>query len=68
VPVQRGFRDYWNRQARVLLLDPRAEIAPYLNQSLIRNWLDYRGDTWNRYGVKLWLVASLEIWLRVNRK
>jgi asparagine synthase (glutamine-hydrolysing) len=68
VPVQRGFRDYWNRQARVLLLDPRAEIAPYLNQALIRNWLDYRGDTWNRYGVKLWLIASLEIWLRVNRK
>jgi asparagine synthase (glutamine-hydrolysing) len=68
VPVQKGFRDYWNRQARLLLLDPQAAIAPYLNQALIRNWLDYKGDTWNRYGVKLWLLTSLEIWLRVNRK
>jgi len=67
VPVQLGFRKFWQRQARALLLSRKAAIAPYLNQSLIRNWLDYRGDTWNRYGVKLWLLVSLEIWLQVNR-
>lgn len=67
VPVQLGFRNSWNRQARALLLDRRAAIAPYLNQSLIRDWLNYQGDTWSRYGVKLWLLASLEIWLRVNQ-
>jgi asparagine synthase (glutamine-hydrolysing) len=67
VPVQLGFRKFWQRQARALLLSRQAAIAPYLNQSLIRNWLDYRGDTWNRYGVKLWLLVSLEIWLQVNR-
>ena len=67
VPVQLGFREYWHREARALLLDKQAAIAPYLNQSLIRNWLDYRGDTWSRYGVKLWLLTSLEIWLQVNR-
>ncbi len=68
VPVQLGFREYWNREARALLLNPPAAIAPYLNQSLMRDWLDYRGDTWQRYGIKLWLLASLEIWLQVNRR
>ena len=64
VPVQRGFREHWNRQARSLLLSRRAAIAPYLNQTLIRQWLDYKGDTWGRYGVKLWLLVSLEYWLQ----
>ncbi|MEC4815337.1 MAG: asparagine synthase-related protein [Scytonema sp. PMC 1069.18] len=68
VPVQLGFRKYWQREARDLLLSRHAAISPYLNQSLIRNWLNYQGDTWNRYGVKLWLLVSLEIWLQVNKK
>ena len=68
VPVQLGFKKYWQREARELLLNRQAAIAAYLNQSLIRNWLDYRGDTWQRYGVKLWLLVSLEIWLQVNGK
>jgi asparagine synthase (glutamine-hydrolysing) len=68
VLVQLGFQKYWQREARALLLNRQAEIAPYLNQSLIREWLNYRGDTWRRYGVKLWLLVSLEIWLQVNKK
>ncbi|NMG21448.1 asparagine synthetase B family protein [Brasilonema bromeliae] len=68
VPVQLGFRKYWQREARNLLLSRNAAIAPYLNQSLIRDWLNFQGDTWSRYGVKLWLLVSLEIWLRVNQK
>ncbi len=68
VPVQIGFQKQWQHEARSLLLSRRAAIAPYLNQSLIRDWLDFRGDTWRRYGVKLWLLASLEIWLQVNQK
>ncbi|XGV95267.1 MAG: asparagine synthetase B [Leptolyngbya sp. BL-A-14] len=67
VPVQRGFREHWQRQARSLLLSRQAAIAPYLNQTLIRDWLDYTGDTWGRYGVKLWLLVSLEYWLQGRR-
>lgn len=66
VPVQLGFRQHWNAAARALLLNRRAAIAPYLNQKLIRQWLDYQGDVWGRYGVKLWLLVSLEYWLRAN--
>ncbi|MCC5633370.1 7-cyano-7-deazaguanine synthase [Nostoc sphaeroides CHAB 2801] len=68
VPVQLGFRKYWQQEARDLLLNRHAAIAPYFNQLPIRNWLNYQGDTWSRYGVKLWLLVSLEIWLQVNRK
>ena len=68
VPVQYFFREYWQRQAKGLLLSRKARIKPYLNQDLIRDWLNYQGDLWGRYGAKLWLLVSLEIWLRVNKK
>ncbi|MDY6938145.1 MAG: asparagine synthase-related protein [Cyanobacteriota bacterium] len=68
VPVQLGFRKYWQRQARALLLNRKAAIAPYLDRTSIREWLSYRGDTWRRYGAKLWLLVSLEIWLQGNGK
>jgi asparagine synthase (glutamine-hydrolysing) len=67
VPVYIGFKDYWNRQARGLLLNKRAAIAPYINPGLVKNWLDYRGDAWGRYGAKLWLLASLEYWLKSHQ-
>lgn len=66
VPVQLWFRKYWQRQARALLLSRRARSRELLNQELIRDWLDYRGDTWGRYGVKLWLLVSLELWLQAQ--
>ena len=62
------FRTIWRQKARDLLLSRDAAIAPYLNQSLIREWLDYRGQMWSRYGVLLWLLVSLEVWLQVNRE
>jgi asparagine synthase (glutamine-hydrolysing) len=68
VPVQLGFRKYWHRQAKSLLLSRRALIAPYINQDLIREWLSFHGDVWGRYGVKLWLLVSLELWLQANSR
>ena len=66
VPVQLGFLKYWHRQAASMLLSRRALISPYINQELIKEWLSFRGDVWGRYGVKLWLLVSLEVWLQVN--
>jgi asparagine synthase (glutamine-hydrolysing) len=67
VPVQLWFRKRWRRRARALLLSRRSRIRDYLDQNVIRDWLDYRGDTWSRYGVKLWLLVSLELWLRSHQ-
>ena len=68
VPVQLGFRKYWHREARKLLLSRKSEISAYINQDILREWLDFKGDVWGRYGIKLWLLVSLEIWLQVNKK
>lgn len=66
VPVQGWFRQELKDYARDLLLDRRARTRPYLNTETVRQWLDYRGSVWPRYGVKLWLLLTLEIWLRVQ--
>ncbi|MEM9220229.1 MAG: asparagine synthase-related protein [Cyanobacteria bacterium P01_F01_bin.150] len=66
VPVKYGFRHLWQREAKALLLSRNAAIAPYLNQTLIRQWLNYEQDIWGRFGAKLWLLSSLELWLRAN--
>ncbi len=67
VPVQLWFRAYWRKQARALLTHRRARIREFLNPAVVDDWLNYRGDTWSRYGVKLWLLVSLEFWLRAVR-
>lgn len=67
VPVQLGFKKYWQQEARKLLLNKNSQISSYINREILRNWLDFQGDTWRRYGVKLWLLVSLEIWLQVNK-
>lgn len=66
--MQQWFLTHWKRQARSLLLSRKAAIAPYLNQDLIRDWLNYRGEVFPRYGLKLWLLVTLETWLQVNRR
>lgn len=66
VPVHRGFQEHWQRAARHLLCAKNAQIAPYVQSATVQNWLSYRNDPWHRYGVKLWLLTSLEIWLQQN--
>ncbi|MEA5621282.1 asparagine synthetase B family protein [Cronbergia sp. UHCC 0137] len=66
VPVQLGFRKYWQREAKRLLLNKNSAISLYLNQELLNQWLKFEGDVWGRYGVKLWLLVSLEVWLQRN--
>jgi asparagine synthase (glutamine-hydrolysing) len=64
VPVQAWFRKDLRGYARAMLLARNARTRPYLNQAVVREWLDYRGGLWPRHGVKLWLLLTLEVWLR----
>lgn len=66
VPVQLWFRTQWNAQAKDLLLSRSTRLTRYLEKDVIKEWCNYTGDVWGRYGVKLWLVCALELWLRVN--
>lgn len=68
VPVQRWFRERWRRRAAGLLLSRGARTRRFLEQGVVRDWLDYRGDVWARYGVKLWLLVSLELWLQTHER
>lgn len=66
VPVQGWFRNELKGFARAHLLHRQSRIRPYLNQDLIREWLDYKGCLFPRHGVKLWLLLTLELWLRAQ--
>jgi asparagine synthase (glutamine-hydrolysing) len=66
VPVQRWFRRELRRYAAGMLLSRSARTRPYLNREPVREWLAYRGSLWPRHGVKLWLLLTLEAWLRAQ--
>ena len=66
VPVQKWFQKDLRSYAKHMLLGRHARIGGYLDQKLIREWLEYRSGPWPRQGVKLWLVLALEIWLRAQ--
>ena len=51
---------------RVLLLERGARTGPWLNRRVIEEWINYRGELWPRHGRKLWLVLTLEVWLRTQ--
>ena len=66
---QLGLQEIPSSDGTVVMEMPVDErVRRYLNQEIIREWLDYRGDLWSRYGVKLWLVVSLELWLQARAK
>ena len=66
VPVQSWFARDLRPMARSLLLGRRARIRPYLDQAVVREWLEVRPRQRPRAGVKLWLLLTLELWLRAN--
>lgn len=68
VPVQAWFRKEFRQYARDMLLSQHSRTSPYLNAKTVQEWLAYRGDIWPRHGRKLWLLLSLEIWLRAQEQ
>lgn len=67
VPVQAWFRRDLKKFASEMLLGRDARIRPYIETSVIKNWLAYRDNLFPRHGVKLWLLLTLEVWLRENQ-
>ena len=66
VPVQKWFKSELQKPARALLLSRRARLRPYVEQNLLKEWLDYRPMPFNRHGVRIWLLLTLELWLEEN--
>ncbi len=66
VPVQKWFQQELQKPARAKLLSKNARLRPFLEQNLLKQWLDYAPQPFPRQGVKLWLVLTLELWLERN--
>jgi asparagine synthase (glutamine-hydrolysing) len=64
VPVQGWFQNELRAYARDLLLDRQARTRAWFDPRTVRHWLDTPREP--RRGVKLWLLLTMELWLRVN--
>ena len=66
VPVRHWFRYELRGYATRMLLGRDARTRDYVEAGVIREWLRYEGGLWPRHGIKLWLLLTLEEWLRAN--
>jgi asparagine synthase (glutamine-hydrolysing) len=64
VPVQHWLRGPLSDLTHDLLFGSTAQARGLFQQSTIRAWLNGEGLLWNRHGANLWLVLTLELWLR----
>jgi len=64
VPVQAWFQNELRAYARAMLLDRNARTRPYLDPRTVKHWLDTPKEP--RRGVRIWLLLTMEVWLRVN--
>jgi asparagine synthase (glutamine-hydrolysing) len=64
VPVQAWLRGPLRDLAADLLLGPAARARGLFQPATIQTWLRGEGLLWPRQGTLLWLVLTLELWLR----
>jgi asparagine synthase (glutamine-hydrolysing) len=64
VPVQHWLRGPLRSLAHDLLLSRRARERELLRPEIINQWMNGEAAVWPRQGGKLWLVLTLELWLR----
>lgn len=64
VPVQQWLRGPLRDLAGDLLLGPRAQERGLIRGDTVRFWMRGDGSLLPRQGGKLWLVLTLELWLR----
>lgn len=64
VPVQAWFQNELRPYARAMLLDRKARTRPYFDPRTVKEWLDTPKTP--KRGVKIWLLLTMEVWLRAN--
>jgi asparagine synthase (glutamine-hydrolysing) len=64
VPVQAWFQNELRPYARAMLLDRNARTRPYFDPRTVKAWLDTPKVP--KRGVKIWLLLTMEVWLRAN--
>ena len=64
VPVQHWLHGPLHDLAADLLLGPQARSRGLFRADTLQAWLRGEGLLWPRQGVLLWIVLTLELWLR----
>lgn len=64
VPVQHWLRGPLRELAADTLLSPRARARGLFQTKTIQAWMDGKGMVWPRQGIALWMLVTLELWLR----
>ncbi len=64
VPVQHWLRGPLRDLAADTLLGPRARARGLFQPATIQAWLRGEGMAWPRQGIALWMLVTLELWLR----
>ncbi|WP_298403492.1 asparagine synthase-related protein [uncultured Chloroflexus sp.] len=64
VPVQHWLRGPLRDLAADTLLSPRARARGLFQTKTIQAWMDGKGMVWPRQGIALWMLVTLELWLR----
>lgn len=64
VPVQHWLRGPLRELAADTLLSPRARARGLFQTNTIQAWMAGKGMVWPRQGIALWMLVTLELWLR----
>ncbi len=65
VPLDRSLSDQIVRYARGLLLEGRTASRGVFDIEAVREWLDRGAANGGEFGVRAWMLASLELWFRL---
>lgn len=64
VPVQHWLRGPLRDMANDLLFGYRTRARGLFREAVVRDWLQGKGLIWKRHGQFIWLLVTLELWLR----
>ncbi len=65
VPLQPWLAGPLRRLADDLLLGPQAQARGLFQRETVQAWANRRGMLWSRQGIAIWLLITLELWLRL---
>lgn len=64
MPVQYWLHSPLRDLTNDLLLGPQARTHGLFREHVVRDWMQHRGLVWRRHGQFIWLLITLELWLR----
>ena len=67
LPLNKWFGDNYLEEIKKILLDDNSFIKNYVNLEYLKKWIEINEKN-DSFGLKLWMLYSLEIWLNFIKK